>query len=214
MFAAAAAGLLVALFVGLGQRLVVQDTLRRAQAIVVLSGRMPIRAIEAARLYRQGYAPQIWLTHPKEPSASLAAIGITAPGEDFYNFQILQKEGVPADAIRVLDTPIDNTADEIRVISSAIAGSSASPKGLPSGREPDPASVIIVTSKAHTRRVHVLWRKFSGGRYRAIIRAAAADPFDPGHWWRNTGDALDVVREVLGLLNAYAGLPLRPANSP
>jgi hypothetical protein len=32
-------------------------------------------------------------------------------------------------------------------------------------------------------------------------------------WWRNTGDALDVVREVLGLLNVWAGLPLQPAKS-
>jgi len=41
------------------------------------------------------------------------------------------------------------------------------------------------------------------------VRAASEDPFDPRHWWRSTGDALDVVREVLGLMNAWAGLPLR-----
>jgi hypothetical protein len=40
------------------------------------------------------------------------------------------------------------------------------------------------------------------------VRAASDDPFDPTHWWRSTSDVLDVVREILGLLNASAGLPL------
>jgi hypothetical protein len=30
------------------------------------------------------------------------------------------------------------------------------------------------------------------------------------HWWRNTRDALAVVREILGLINLWAGLPVRP----
>jgi hypothetical protein len=41
-----------------------------------------------------------------------------------------------------------------------------------------------------------------------LVRAATEDSFDAAHWWRSTKDALDVVREYLGLLNAWAGLPL------
>jgi hypothetical protein len=73
------------------------------------------------------------------------------------------------------------------------------------------SAIIIVTTKAHTRRVRTLWRKLSGGRGRAIVRATSEDPFDPAHWWRTSGDALDVLREVLGLVNAWAGFPLHPA---
>jgi len=73
-------------------------------------------------------------------------------------------------------------------------------------------SVIIVTTKVHTRRVRILWNRLAAGRGQAVIRAASDDPFDPRRWWRTTGDALDVVREFLGILNAWAGLPLRPAN--
>jgi hypothetical protein len=73
-------------------------------------------------------------------------------------------------------------------------------------------SVIIVTTKAHTRRVRLLWRSVAAGRGIAIVRAASGDSFNPRRWWRNTGDALDVVREVLGLANAWAGQPLRPAH--
>jgi hypothetical protein len=71
------------------------------------------------------------------------------------------------------------------------------------------ATVIIVTSKAHTRRVRSLWKRVSQGhRGRLLIRGASEDPFDAEHWWRTTNDALNVVREYMGLLNASAGLPL------
>jgi hypothetical protein len=45
---------------------------------------------------------------------------------------------------------------------------------------------------------------------RLIVRSAPGDPFDPYRWWGNTRDALAVVREFLGLLNLWAGLPVRP----
>jgi len=190
-----AIGLIV--FLGVGRWLVVEDPLEKAQAIVVLSGALPLRAIEAAKLFREGYAPEVWLTYSAEPGDTLRAMDIPFVGEDFYNSRILVHEGVPENAIHIIQRPIENTADEMTVILAALA------------REKN-QTVIIVTTKAHTRRARLLWRKLSGGRGRAIVRAATEDPFDPAHWWRNTTDALDVVREVLGLLNVWAGLPLRP----
>ena len=72
-------------------------------------------------------------------------------------------------------------------------------------------SVIIVTSKAHTRRVRTIWRKLVGTEPRMIVHYAQDDNYDGAHWWRHTRDALDVMRETLGLLNAWAGFPLRPS---
>jgi uncharacterized SAM-binding protein YcdF (DUF218 family) len=118
-------------------------------------------------------------------------------GEDFYDRQVLMHEGVPAEAIRLLEPPIFNTADEIAVVSGALAEEKA-------------ATVIIVTSKVHTRRTRILWRRYGAQHGTGIIRAASDDAFEPAHWWRTTGDALDVVRETLGILNAWVGLPLPP----
>src|SRR6266581_481320 len=194
------AGLVLAMviFFGVGRWLVVEDPLVRTRAIVVLSGAMPLRAIEAAKLYRDGYAPEIWLTHSTEPGATLKEMSIPFAGEDHYNALVLIHEGVPAQAIHVLEPPIVNTADEIRVVAAALARA----KG---------ESVILVTTKAHTRRVRLLWRRLAPRQNRAIVRDASGDPFDPRRWWRSTSDALDVVREALGLFNAWAGLPLHPA---
>lgn len=187
--------LVLVAFFSVGRWLVAEDPLVKARAIAVLNGRMPVRALEAARLYRQGYAPEVWITRTSEPGESLRAMGIPFEGEEVYSTRVLIHEGVPATAIHVLEPPIVNTADEVRVISKAL--------------EPEKdRSVILVTTKAHTRRVGLLWRKLAPEECRAIVRATTEDPFDPHHWWRNSGDALDVVREVLGIMNAWAGLPL------
>jgi len=191
--------LAVVIFFGVGRWLVVEDPLVKARAIVVLSGAMPLRAIEAAKLYREGYAPEIWLTHSTEPGETLEEMGIPFAGEDHYNAHVLIHEGVPPEAIHVLEPPIVNTADEIKVAAATFAR----------GKD---GTMILVTTKVHTRRVRLLWRRLAPGQGRAIVRAASSDPFDPRHWWRTTSDALDVVREVLGLLNAWAGLPLHPAH--
>src|SRR2546422_4801029 len=48
--------------------LVVEDPLVSARAIVVLNGGFPFRAMEAASLYQQGWAPQVWLTRASSPA--------------------------------------------------------------------------------------------------------------------------------------------------
>lgn len=185
-------------FLNVGRWLVVEDPLQKASAIAVLSGRMPSRALEAARVYKQGYADRVWLTHSTEPGATLEKLSVSYVGEESYDKQILIHEGVPESAIQVLEPPIVNTVDEMKTIGEAL-------------RKENQRRVIIVTSQVHTRRVRALWNRLSAGDGVAIIHGVTDDSFDPAHWWRNTSDALDVVREVLGLANAWAGLPLRPA---
>src|SRR5258707_15083418 len=140
---------IIFLFV-VGRWLVVEDPLEKAEAIVVLSGRLPMRAIEAARLYNRGYAAEVWLTRPSEPAASLQAMHIAYLSEDFFNSRVLMHEGVPVTAIRVLEPPIENTVDELRVAAAELE--------LENG-----AAVILVTTKAHTRRVRTLCRRGQGG---------------------------------------------------
>lgn len=187
-------------FLFVGDWLVSEDPLQKADAIAVLSGAMPLRVLEAAKLYREGYAPRVWLTHPDGPGEELKSLGIPYTGEDAYNQQILEHQGVPAGAIETLDPSIRNTADEIAAISDFLAHSASQTQ-----------TVIIVTSKVHTRRVRILWRRLAPRQLHAIIRGASDDPFRPNHWWATTTDALDVVRELLGTLNAWAGLPLHAA---
>ncbi|HWT88520.1 MAG TPA: YdcF family protein [Candidatus Angelobacter sp.] len=184
-------------FLRIGNWLVREDPLRPSSAIVVLSGAMPERALEATEIYHAGLAPEVWITQPAEPKQAMTTLGIPFDGEEEYSRRVLMKHGVPERAIRILQPPIVNTADEMNTIAATLE----SVHGL---------SVIVVTSKAHTRRVHGLWNRLEAKRGQIIVRAARTDSFDPSHWWRTTHDALDVVRELLGLLNVWAGLPLKP----
>jgi uncharacterized SAM-binding protein YcdF (DUF218 family) len=184
---------------GVGGWLMVADPLEPASAIVVLSGHVPFRAMEAAALYRQQWAPEVWLTHPVQPSeeAALRRLGIDKSGEEAINREILNRLGVPSHAIRVLESGVVNTAEEVRLIASEL-------ERVGAGR------VILVTSKPHSRRVRATWRTLVGRHPRAVIRYAAADPYDPSRWWRRTSDVLAVSREALGLVNVWAGFPVQP----
>jgi len=181
-----------------GRWLVVEDPLEQAHAIVVLSGHLPDRAMEAARIYQGNYAAQVWVSQPVSPAPQLEAMHIAFIGEDFYNQKVLMARGVPADAIRILMDPSANTEQEVDEIARDC-------------RRDGAHVVIIVTSKPHTRRVRIIWNRRVGDDPRAIVRYVSDDSFDPARWWRSTSDALDVVREVLGIANALAGFPLHPA---
>jgi uncharacterized SAM-binding protein YcdF (DUF218 family) len=180
-----------------GRWLVHEDPLARADAIVVLSGGLPFRAEAAARLFRLGYAHEVWVSRPEGPSAELQAMGIHFVGEEEYDRQILIKQGVTESAVQILPGTIINTQQEMEEIAREM-------------RRTGKSSVIIVTSPQHTRRVKALWKKIVGNDPKLIVRAAEEDPFDADHWWSNTRDVFAVVREYMGLANAWAGLPVRP----
>jgi uncharacterized SAM-binding protein YcdF (DUF218 family) len=192
------AGAAATVFLTIGRWLVVEDPLVHADVIVILSGRLPERAVEAARIFKAGYAEQVWISPPVSPVDDLKAMKISYLGEDFYNEKVLIAKGVPPDAIRILEYPDANTEAEVRQTAEDL-------------RKMDFHSVIIVTSKPHTRRVRTIWRKLVGSEPRMIVHYAHDDAFDGTHWWRHTQDGLDVVRETLGLLNAWAGFPMRPS---
>jgi uncharacterized SAM-binding protein YcdF (DUF218 family) len=194
------AGVCAWIFFRVGTWLVVEDPLQPSPVVVVLSGGMPDRAREAADIYRTGNAKQVWITHPYDVTEELHEIGIDYLGETFYNQSVLLHLHVPVEATRVLDPEIVNTQDEVRVISQA-------------ARDAGIHRVIIVTSKAPTRRVRAIWKKMVGADPALIVRYARDDPFDPQHWWRQTSDSLQVVREVLGMANVWSGFLIRHRES-
>jgi uncharacterized SAM-binding protein YcdF (DUF218 family) len=182
-----------------GGWLVVADPLQHARAIVVLSGGAPFRAMGAADVYHQGWAPEVWITSADDRETTEAYERLTVPyiPDREYSRQVLEKLGVPAGSIRMLPAPIHNTDEEVRVIGDTL-------------RQVGGNSVIIVTSPPHTRRVKTIWRIELGDRKHAIVRYDTYEHYDPDHWWRITNEGDDVVHEVLGLLNAQMGFVAKP----
>ena len=192
--------LAVFVFLRAGAWLVHEDALVPAPVVVVLSGGLPERALAAAEVYKSAAGREVWLTRPLEPGGAMQRLGLPYSGEEQYSRMVLIERGVPPSAIHTLDPGITSTAEELQAVYSELQ------------KRPE-LTVIVVTSKAHTRRVRALWKAVSreAFRKRLLVRAAPGDPFDAEHWWRSSNDALNVVREYLGLLNAWLGLPLHHA---
>jgi uncharacterized SAM-binding protein YcdF (DUF218 family) len=207
LLALVAAAVLVAvapaLLRGLGSWLVVGDELVEADAIFVHAGHLPVRVLEAADLFLEGMAREVWLadTVPTEERAALEEVGVAVPTEWHWNREVLLARGVPAEAIRLLPALVANTRDEVGLVAEEMERSA--------GRR-----VILVTSRQHSRRVSTLWRRTAPSGLEAIVRPSRHDPFDPERWWTNTDDGEAVLHELLGIVDAWVGLGLRPERSP
>ncbi|HYM05417.1 MAG TPA: YdcF family protein, partial [Terriglobales bacterium] len=172
-------------FRGAGRWLDREDPLSHADVIFVVGGAMPQRALEAAKVFGMGYAPEVWLSRPDNPSDDLAKLGIHFVGEEDYNRQILIHQGVPEAAIHILPEPVVNTEEELQEVGREM-------------RQEGKKTIILVTSPQHARRVWTLWQRLVGSDPRAMVHGAHDDPFDADHWWRNTRDVISVVHQTLG----------------
>ena len=178
--------------------LIVENPLRPAAAIIALGGQTPFREMEAAKLYRAGWAPLVVIVREAgtKESKALENLGIQVGRFWELRREVLIREGVPPDAIVVSQEGAEGTLEELRA-----AHGSLQSKDSP---------VILVTSKYHTRRTGLTWKYVTEGKSQTIVRAAGLDPFDPERWWHQRRFVLSVVREYLGLINYYAGFPVAP----
>ena len=199
---AALAGVAFALaafaFLQTGLWLVIEDPLQPARAVVVFGGKVPFRAMEAARLYKQGWTHEVWLTQGGlfSEDVTLVQLGVERTPEYVYSRMVLERLGVPAAAIRVLPEKNVNTAEEVRTVARGLDRFGGD-------------RVILVTSSYHALRVKFLWRKLAGNHPEAIVRYTPDDAFEPSRWWRDSADAMAVAREWFGLLNAWLGFPVK-----
>jgi uncharacterized SAM-binding protein YcdF (DUF218 family) len=151
-----------AILIGIGHVLYVEDPLRKADAIVALSGDTGARTVTAVDLWKRKYAPIIIFAGASEDPNSVAS------GE------LMKREavaaGVPESAILV--EPSSNTTQE-NAREVAILMKS---RGL--------ASAILVTSPYHQRRASNLFGREFGPASLTFSNYPARDvAWDPNTWW-------------------------------
>src|SRR5437879_1996526 len=170
---------------GAGHLLVVADPLPpRADAIVILAGSVPDRTLEAADLYRAGLAPRVVVTRERLPrgQAALRARGVRLPESDELTVTALRELGVPPGAIVVLHRRGVSTESEARTIARW-----ACARRL--------RRLIVVTSRAHSRRARLILRQALGAGIAArapragISRTLSHPPmnFPPTYTWGIVG---------------------------
>ena len=105
-------------FRGVASFLIVEDPLQSAAAIVALGGQTPFREIEAARLYREGWAPKVVLVReaPTAESEALRELGVKKVPQWELARAVLIQQGVPASAIVIPENDAVGTLEEVQAV--------------------------------------------------------------------------------------------------
>ena len=189
--------LLVGFFLlrGLGSWLVVQDPLDHADAIVVLGGTMYERQMEAVDLYKEGWAPRIYVVRELADwgEAELIARGVAYTRVVDLQIDTMKKLGVPGDRIIVLDAA-GSTAEEALLVLRLV-------------NEQRFKTVIVVTSKQHTRRARmVMNRRLSGSGVTVIVRPSRYDRANVDRWWTERATLRFTLFETQRLFGYWIGV--------
>jgi uncharacterized SAM-binding protein YcdF (DUF218 family) len=172
---------------GLADFLVVSNPLQKAQFIFVLNGDYNSRPFVAARLYREGYSPQIAIAISRSDPGE--AIGLR--GSDTYiSIGLMEALGVPADRILILPFPggVTSTYDEARALRSYL---NAHPR----------QQILLVTSAFHTRRARwIIAKELEPLPVHLEVDPAPYLGFDQTDWWTTRTGWLDLGDEYIKLL--------------
>ncbi len=166
----------------IGRVLVVEDSLDSADIIVVLLGSGEGRIIEAVDIYQQGYAPQIVMVEAE------------GGGSTFYKQSAIER-GIPGDNVLILEAGAISTQEEASRIQDYIKN-----RG-------DINSVILVTSKSHSRRAKIIFSRTLGRGIDIISRPTTYESFNPEAWWHDEEETRQVLFEYLKLINVFFRLP-------
>jgi uncharacterized SAM-binding protein YcdF (DUF218 family) len=157
---------LTAVVLGAGRLLVDSDPVpERADAIVVLAGSISDRVLEAADLYREGVAPRVVVTRERLPRGdwALRARGVRLPESAEQTLAALHALGVPPNATVLLPRRTTSTDSESRTIARWACARAR--------------SVVVVTSRYHSRRARMILRRSLDPGVALAIRPSRHDPF-------------------------------------
>ena len=179
----------------LGQWLVVNDEVKESDVILVLMGSVYDRILEAVDLYQENYSDKIILINSYIAAKDI----IIDRGLQVYGNTLLSKMaavdmGIPEEDIIVLDGNSRSTQDEALTFREYIK------------KIEEIDSIIIVTTKFHSRRAKQIFIKALSSLDREIEICVCSSKYDMSNvdeWWRNREDFEWVVFEYLKLAHFW-----------
>ena len=166
----------------MGETLIVEDELSKADVIMVLSDDnfYADRATRAAELFREGKAPIVVASGRRlRPNAGIA---------ELMEHDLIER-GVPRDKIVRFAHDADSTLEEAEELARLAK--------IRKWR-----SAIVVTSNYHTRRARYIFRRvFPQGMDLRIASARDGD-FDFQRWWEKRKSIKELTREFAGMVVA------------
>lgn len=165
-----------------GEAWVVEDTLERSDAIIVLSDDnfYADRATRAVQVYRQGLGPVVIASGRRlRPYAGIA---------ELMEHDLIER-GVPKDKIMRVAHDADSTREEALALAKVVA-------------QKKWRSVIVVTSNYHTRRARYIFSHVLPAGTKARITGAPDGDFDPERWWEKRISVKELLREMAAMIVA------------
>jgi uncharacterized SAM-binding protein YcdF (DUF218 family) len=162
----------------LGKVIVFDEKPIVSDAVVVLETGVEYypRLIEAADLYRKGYAKKIVINGNRKTDVirDLEKKGFKSCCPWYENsLRMLSLFGIPRENILCI-----SAEDAYDTVSEAKAvGEEILQRGF--------SRIILTTSKSHTRRAHFIWSKMYGDRLTIYSVSAKTDPYNPKGWWKD-----------------------------
>ena len=173
-----------------GNYLIVEHPLKKADLIVCLMGGPVERGLAAADLYKMGLSPYIFIGREELPDGfeTLNERGVRFPESRALLIMMLEKLGVPDSACLVSDNFADSTMGEAKVIGNFV-------------REKGFRSLIIVTSPTHTRRAWLTFKNvFEKDDVEVMMAPSRYTKFKPDDWWKTMRYTKEVFFEYQKLI--------------
>lgn len=175
---------------GIGKYLVVQHPPKKSDLIVCMMGKPVERGLEAAELYKRGFAPRIFVVREELPDgyAVLEAKKVHYPESKNLLIMMLQGLGVARSDCIVSDRFVDNTFDEANVVKALIQKNGYH-------------SLIVVTSPTHARRTLLTFKNvFEKDDVQVMVIPSRYSDFRPDDWWKKRKYIREVIIEYQKLI--------------
>ena len=180
----------VPILMKLGQYLIVEQKAKRADLIVCLAGGDVERPLATVDAYEQGLAPYVFRAREEKPDGLdylKKKVKDYPTGFDLFEL-VMRGFDIPDKVILASDKSVDSTMDEARLVRKVVLD-----RGF--------KSVIIITSRIHSRRAWLIFKKvFQDDKVEIISLPSRYQLFNPKDWWKKRKYVREVIIEYEKLI--------------
>lgn len=181
--------------INLGKCLVDEDSLEKADVLVVLMGSVSDRIFHAVDLYEKGLSEKIIFVRSYRPcKAEQVKRNVQIPGDAQISKNVAVSLGIPAKDIVILEAEAKSTQDEALAVKTFLE------------KTPSVNTMILVTSKYHSYRAKKIFKKALKPLQREVKILSSPSQYDTYNakkWWIDREDLKHTAMECLKLMNFY-----------
>ena len=179
----------------MGKILLLEDEIKKADAIVVMQGEVPLRILEAVDLYNEKQADKIIMVETHKPAELLLEdYGVEVKLSEKLNQSIAEQLGIPSEDIIIVPGAAKSTKEESLLLREYLMEK----EGI--------ETLIMVTSKSHSHRAKLIMRDaLEELPYQVEIVSVPSkyDDFSSNEWFKHREQIEEVVYESIKLMHYF-----------